>query len=1662
MAHIKLYVFGPPRLECNGQPIELNLRRAQALLVYLAVSGKLQSRDALATLLWPESNQSESRARLRRTLHRLQHALDEALLDVNPETIRVQPAVDLWLDSAAFRQHVTVGLPAAPDAALAPKRLAHLEAAVALYNDDFLAGFTLPDSPAFDEWQFFQRESLRQLYGQVLEQLIAAHRAAEAWDAAIGYARRWVALDGLHESAQRTLMQLYAWAGQPAAAVRQYQECVRILDAELGTAPEEETTALYETIRTRQLGLPAAAARQSSRLPVPMEEAPHERYVPEELLATGGQGEVYRGHDRVTGQPVAIKRLKPDLMARHPDALARFVREGAILRQLQHPNIVGVVAAFEHADQYSIVTEYMPGGSLRTLLQRDPQLSLDRVLTIGLELADALSRAHHLGIIHRDLKPENVLLAADGTPRLTDFGMARLEQNDTALTQSGTIFGSPAYMSPEALRGEELDARTDIWSLGVLLYELLAGRRPFEGAQITPMLASILEDPVPDLERFRLDMSPLLGTLVQRMLVKERAQRLASMRQVAATLEAIRAGGTAENLLADQRGQAQASGASAPVVLRAPTTHAETDTLLEAQITTALGPIARQGVLLQYREERRWVTVLSADLPGFASLAERLDPEDLKALAHQCAERLAAEVHRFGGTVINILGNAMLAVFGAPVANEDDAERAVRAGLAIRDLALIRPGDPDERRIEVRVGINTGDVMAGLVGPEERRDYTVMGGAVNIAARLMSGAPAKAVVVGEETYRATRGRVRYREVPPVETSERARPVAAWEAIDAASMPWARPLRTTPLVGRDQELTLLLGIWTRVAREARPQLITVLGEPGIGKSRLLAEFERRAQALGQITLLHGRCLPYGEALGYRALSMALHEAAGVMPEDDPKMARLKLGALVASVIETPAVEGEQVAIARHLALLSGLDTAEDRSAVQVDEHILHASVRRFLEALARRRPLCVLIEDIHWADETLLNLLEFVAARAQGAPLLIVAQARPELLERRPTWGGGLRAFMSLQLEPLDQDAGLALARALCHERGLPEAVIERVGRVAGGNPLFVEELIATIAERPDEMGIPSAIKALIAARLDRLRSEERQIIACASVFGRHCWLGGLAALGVDGDVAEHLETLERHDLLRQQPQSRFRGDREYVFKHDLICDVAYEMLPRADRRRLHGQVADWIERTTGERADELLDLLAHHAVRAEQHERALGYLTRAAERARRAAAHREEAALLAQAIAIAERSRGGELIPELRARRGRAFASVALWADARRELETALAELGAPGQERRAEVLLDLALACSWSMDTPALRRHAGQALELAEAAGRADLAMDARFWLAWAAGSEGEVGSAVDQYQQVLARATALNVSPTPSVLPLYATTLCWAAQFDRATECAREAVQVARAANDTDATILGLQVQGLALAGTGRYDEAWRVFDEASRFGREFGIGPFLARSIAMSAGFHLDVFDFDGHTALAEEAREMARSVGFPPPLVSASIDLLLNLARRGEVARAEQLAGEVAGAVQKAVAWHGWLWRLRFSQAQAEIALARGAAEQAIVLAGEAFERSRRTRAKYQVLALVTRAQALGKLGRTREAVGDLRLAVQLARPQADPALFLRSVAALLELDGDDQLVAEARATAGRILARLPTEEMRERFRAAEPVRLIGRLVAPRDA
>jgi class 3 adenylate cyclase/tetratricopeptide (TPR) repeat protein len=1049
------------------------------------------------------------------------------------------------------------------------------------------------------------------------------------------------------------------------------------------------------------------------------------------------------------------------------------------------------------------------------------------------------------------------------------------------------------------------------------------------------------------------------------------------------------------------------------------------------------------------REERRWVTVLLADVSGFTSISESMDPEDVKVLADRCAQRLSEEVRRFGGTVINVIGDEVVAVFGAPVAHEDDAERAVRAGMAMCHCKL--SDDPDQR-IEVHVGINTGEVMAGLIGPQGRRDYTVMGDVVNTAERLMSAAPSGHLYVGAETHRATQRAVHYRELPPITAKNKRQPVYAWEALEEVSIPQARPLGTAPFIGRDEELNHLLSIWACALRDAQPYLVTILGEPGIGKSRLTAEFERR---LAPDTLvLHGRCPAYGEALVYWALAMMLKEAANITGEDEAESARAKLGALVAGIARSEDVDLDEIAL--HLALLTGLDTEADRVRKAGDQRALHASARRFLEALARHRPLCLILDDIHWADDALLDLIELVASRVRDAPLLIVTQARPELLEKRTTWGRGVRLFTSLPLGPLNESLERDLVLRLCRERGLPDGIADQIQRGPGGNPLFAEEMVAMIAGHGQVAGVPSAIKLLIAARLDTLPPGERNMVQLASVFGKAFWEGGLRVLGAGStrDIRDLLEALEQKDLFRAVPRSQFRSDREYTFKHDLIRDVAYERLPRAERRTLHARVADWLEQAAGEHVEAYFDQLAHHAVAAGHQERAVDYLMRAAERASLAAADRQAAVLLGQAIAIAKDLGLRALLAELHARRGKALIGVGMWEDARPELEAALAELAPERREQRVQILLDMIGVEFWLSDMVSMRRHATEALQLAEETERDDLAGSAIGALGLAESSDGNLQEAEQFYQRGLARAGKAPMLPYAT--PHMGLIQYWLGRSADALPRARQAVELVR--GNASATMFALPHVGLAFAGAGQYTEAAKAFEEARRFGREYEVWPLLARAIAMSAGFHLDVFDFAGNEALAEEACELARSVGFLLPLVSARIDLLLNFARRQEIGRTDKLVEEVATTVEKAAGNHGWLWKIRLAEARAEIALARGEWEETLSLVEEAIDQSRvRGRVKYHALGLETRARALAALRRRGEAIADLHQAVELARLTDDPAMFLHAATALLDIEGDDSLAHEAYATAQRIRAALPNDAMRHIFEAAEPVQKLARWV-----
>ena len=1013
------------------------------------------------------------------------------------------------------------------------------------------------------------------------------------------------------------------------------------------------------------------------------------------LLGEGGYAQVYLGqHVRLELQ-AAIKVLHTHLTDQEAE---HFQQEAQTIAKLTHPSIVRIFDFDVQEGVPFLVMDYAPHGSLRRRYPKGTVLPLPQIVSYVKQVAAALQYAHEHKFIHRDVKPENMLLGRQQEVLLSDFGLAALAHSSASLSAQAAV-GTLPYMAPEQLEGHPR-AASDEYALGVVVYEWLCGSRPFEGSMSEVMVQHLRLAPPPLRERVP-TISAEMEQVVLRALAKDPKERFASVQAFAAALE------QASQLVSSQavllpREQATPGPAAAPdyaTVAVAPSQAGELTQVDEAADQLAVPtPMAVSPATDVGELERRLVTVLFCDLAGFTPLSEQLDPEDVHDIQALYFGRMSQEIRRFGGSIEKYAGDAVLALFGVPVAHEDDAERAVRCGLSMQAAIKEFVAEVDNHwgvELALRVGVNTGEVVSGTWDIGGRKDYAVSGDAVNTAARLQAVAEPGEVLIGEETMWLARKAIRFGERREVTLKGKAGVVPVYSALEGRQRPggWGESGQHLPLVGRTNELTLLSSIWAKVVQELHPHLVTVLGEAGIGKSRLVVAFE--SGLVNQARILHGRCLPYGEVRGYWALAEVVKEAAGITVADDMETASGKLGEMVAGVIRQTEAAWDPREITQHLTLLSGLNVGSDQPAALADQRSLQVSVCRFLEALARSQSLCLLFEDLHWADEALLELIEFIAARVREVPLLLLTQARPELLEKRPAWGRGLRNCTSLALEPLDERHGRDLALLLCQERGLAAGVAEQVVRRAAGNPLFAEELVATIAERGGTTGIPGAIKALIAARLDTLPPQERRAMQLAAVIGKVFWEGGLRALGATGDVTEHLEALEQKDLLRTHLRSQMRGDREYAFKHDLIRDVAYETLSRADRRLLHSRLIGWIEVISGRRAEEYLDLLAHHAFQAGAWEKALEYAQRAGEQAQSLYASRTAVEQFTRALEAT-----GHLAltppPKLYRARGQAYETLGDFQQAQSDYEQAL-ETARAAHNGAAEWQSELDLGFLWA-----------------------------------------------------------------------------------------------------------------------------------------------------------------------------------------------------------------------------------------------------------------------------------------------------------------------------------------------------------------------------
>ena len=712
------------------------------------------------------------------------------------------------------------------------------------------------------------------------------------------------------------------------------------------------------------------------------------------------------------------------------------------------------------------------------------------------------------------------------------------------------------------------------------------------------------------------------------------------------------------------------------------------------------------------RRERKVVTVVFCDLVGFTSRAESLDPEDVEAILRPYHERVRAELERHGGTVEKFIGDAVMALFGAPTAHEDDPERAVRAALAIRDFAV-------EEGLELRVGITTGEALVSLDARPDAGEGMASGDVVNTAARLQAGAPVNGILVDDTTYRATRHVVEFDEPRTIEAKGKSTPIAVRRVLEARArfgVDVAHEARSQ-LVGRERELGVVRDAFERARHEHTPQLLTLVGVPGIGKSRLVYELSRIVEADPElITWRQGRCLAYGDGITLWALGEIVKAQAGIAEQDGTTEIREKI---LETVQSTLAGTGDESRVEAHLLALLGI--AGDTQLGGDRRNEAFAAWRRFLEGLADQRPVVLVFEDIHWADESLLDFLDELVDWITDVPLLVVCTARPELLERRAGWGGGKLNATTLALAPLsDEQTAVLLGHLLGQpliEADAQQALLER----AGGNPLYAEQFVELYVEQgsTDKLTLPETLQGIIAARLDGLPEAEKELLQDAAVVGKVFWA---TSIGRDPDAAaSSLHLLERKGFVRRQRRSSLEGENELAFAHALVRDVAYGQIPRADRAAKHRRVAEWIE-SLG-RLDDHAEMRAYHWHSALTLVRASGARDDdLLERTRTALRDAGDRAQSLNSFAAAERYYADALelwptdapdIHELLFRRANAL-YLSGDPDASVALETALAAaLEASNDERAAEIEALLAHVAWYRGESELVREHLERATDL-------------------------------------------------------------------------------------------------------------------------------------------------------------------------------------------------------------------------------------------------------------------------------------------------------------------------------------------------------------
>jgi DNA-binding SARP family transcriptional activator len=1030
-------------------------------------------------------------------------------------------------------------------------------------------------------------------------------------------------------------------------------------------------------------------------------------------------------------------------------------------------------------------------------------------------------------------------------------------------------------------------------------------------------------------------------------------------------------------------------------------------------------------------EERKLVTVVFADLVDFTAKAERLDPENVRAALSPYHARIRSDVGRFGGTVEKFIGDTVVALFGAPAAHEDDPERAVRAALAIRDW-LIEQGDP----AHARFGVATGEALVTVGALASEREPIAVGGVVTRAANLQVAAPVDGVIVDEQTFRRTRVAIEYRDAEAIAAKETSEPISVWEAIRPLAQPGVDLSRhRSPFVGRERELAALHERLVSAASQHSPQLVTILGVPGIGKTRLVSELQDAAAAADEpLTWRQGRSLPYGDGISFWALGEIVKAEAGILESDPAQKVDRKLGRAVQRLVEDPA---EARRIATHLGALIGLGGEEAATVARRGETF--AAWRHFLEALADERPLVLVFEDLQWADDALLDFVDELVDRVSGVSLLVVATARPELLERRPGWAGGKPNALTISLPPLSESDTARLVAALLERPVLPaeghEALLARIG----GNPLYAEQFCRILVEHGRLEELPESLHGIIAARLDALADVEKRLLQDAAVVGNVFWLGALESIGGISrqDADELLRALVRREFVQRARRSSVAGDTEYAFRHELLRDVAYGEIPRGARAERHRRAAEWID-SLG-RADDHAELLAHHYLAALEGARAAGEnvatlveragqaLHRAGLRAIRLSANERAVEHFSRAIALVER------LPE---------------GDERSRTEAEL------------QLQLGVALFALRGLGAPEVERAYTRATELMIASAPAAEQFPAHFGLSIYHGHRGDFGRSMRLVERLTELASEGDDSMRLQALHARWMNSLWSGRIDDAVAAADEGRALYRPEahhrlsflyGNHDPGVCALALQALACALRGESVRAVSQMHEAIVLGEALGHAATLAQPLTQLPWVLQINGDVDA--ALLESKRALALEHEVVHPqffgIAHAMRGWALSCKGRDEEGVAE-LESALADELQASDIWAAMIGALL-----AEVHLRHGREEAARNVLDHMLSLTQSMpRYFYEPELLRIQAECLRLAGQQADARQLLLQAIHTARQHGSWALAVRSALALArppsaEHEADLKLLSD-------LCERLPPENETDYGREASA--LLGRGVA----